>query len=216
MALRPRDVARELRISPTTLRRYEHDGLVPPVPRAANGYRMYTEVHLAYFRCIRALVPAFGMDVTTRVLRHIRKGDIDSALWILTEQQTQLFEHKRRAEEILEMLASAGRHTVDGDLSRSLSRRRKWTIGEAAGEIGVATSTIRHWELEGLIDPVRDEANGYRTFTVADIRKLLLIRALRSALYPLDVVRDVIANADNVHVARQIARDALENLSERN
>ena len=39
------DLARELGVSPDTLRFYERDGLLPRPPRGSNGYRDYGPVH---------------------------------------------------------------------------------------------------------------------------------------------------------------------------
>ena len=51
MSLRPVDIARQLKISTTTLRKYEDMGLVPKTSRTLSGYRIYTQKHLAYFTC---------------------------------------------------------------------------------------------------------------------------------------------------------------------
>jgi len=59
--MRPVDIARKLGISTTTLRKYEAFGLAPPVPRSRAGYRVYSDEHLAYFSCIREMLPAFSM-----------------------------------------------------------------------------------------------------------------------------------------------------------
>ncbi len=65
--IRPIDIANKLGVSTSALRHYESWGIVPPVERAANGYRMYTEEHVAYFECIRSMAPGFGIQLTSRV-----------------------------------------------------------------------------------------------------------------------------------------------------
>lgn len=211
--MRPIDVARKLRVSTTTLRHYEEWGLCPPVPRAPNGYRVYSDLHVAYFECIRAMATGFGMDVTAAVLRHIVRGEMDEGLWLATERQAQLFEEKRSAEKTLRLLDQAG-----PDVPGKHARRRALTIGAVVKETGIVASTIRYWELEGLISVRRDEENGYRLFSAADVRKLLLIRALRSAIYSLATIRDVMreVDANNLDAARRVARDALHHLNKRN
>lgn len=90
--------------------------------------------------------------------------------------------------------------------------KKEWySIGEAAKELGVAHSTIRHWEKEGLIEPHRDVENGYRKYCRADLRKLLVIRTLRTAVYSLEIVRDVLAEIDhnNLAHARKLAQESL-------
>ncbi|MFP3489920.1 MerR family transcriptional regulator, partial [Staphylococcus sp. SIMBA_130] len=67
-----------------------------------------------------------------------------------------------------------------------------YSIREVADKIDVPTSTLRHWEKEKLITPKRDPENGYRIYSRSDIRKLLIIRTIRSAVFYLDIVRDVV------------------------
>jgi len=66
LTVRPIDIARKLNISTSALRHYEDWGIIPPVERGANGYRVYTEVHVAYFECIRAMNAGFGMGQRPR------------------------------------------------------------------------------------------------------------------------------------------------------
>lgn len=58
--LKPKDIAKELQISTSALRHYESWGVVPSPERSENGYRLYTQTHLAYFRCLRAMF-GFGL-----------------------------------------------------------------------------------------------------------------------------------------------------------
>src|SRR5699024_433132 len=94
----------------------------------------------------------------------------------------------------------------------SANRKKEWyTIGEAAKEVDVASSAIRHWEKEGLITPVRNQESGYRNYSAADVRKLFVIRTLRQAVYSLDIVREVLEEVDqnNMTHAIKIACDSL-------
>lgn len=59
MELRPIDIAKKLDVGTSAMRHYEEWGIVPPAKRKPSGYRVYTEVHEAYFLCIRANVPWF-------------------------------------------------------------------------------------------------------------------------------------------------------------
>ena len=51
-------------------------------------------------------------------------------------------------------------------------------ISEAASMVGVSAATLRAWEREGLIHPIRTSA-GYRRFTLADLEQLRRVRNLR-------------------------------------
>lgn len=50
--------------------------------------------------------------------------------------------------------------------------KRKYLIHEVAEQLGIAPSAIRFYEKKGLISPVKDAENGYRTFDEYDIYKL--------------------------------------------
>lgn len=51
-------------------------------------------------------------------------------------------------------------------------------ISEAARLVGVSAATLRAWEREGLIHPVRSAA-GYRRFSIEDVEQLRRVRSLR-------------------------------------
>ena len=42
-----------------------------------NGYRLYTEEHVAYFECIRAMNEGFGMDLVRKIMPLIQERKID-------------------------------------------------------------------------------------------------------------------------------------------
>ena len=46
---------------------------------------------------------------------------------------------------------------------------RLYDIKEAARYLGVASSTLRYWESEGLVQAGRGEANGYRQYSLHDL-----------------------------------------------
>jgi len=140
-----------LNISTSTLRNYESLGLVPPVPRAANGYRVYTDEHVAYFECIRAMIPGFGIPITREVVRKLQKQEVDEALWLVNEQQALLHREKVLTEKTIRLL-----ETDELDKLEWNRKRKGMTIGEASRETGVPSSAIRHWEREGLLSLPRD------------------------------------------------------------
>lgn len=64
MEYRPIDIARKLNISTSTLRIYEDIGIIPPVKRTDSGYRIFTQIHLDYFMCIRKMVKGYSLEFT--------------------------------------------------------------------------------------------------------------------------------------------------------
>jgi DNA-binding transcriptional MerR regulator len=210
---KPIEIARELQISTSALRHYESWGVVPAPARSDNGYRQYTKVHLAYFRCLRAMFPAFGVALTCEVLRCIQRADMDKAFWMVNKEQAHLQQEKVAADQTLELLQ---------DLHLPLMPNRKlkhhMTIGEAASFAGVTTSAIRHWEKEGLLTPERDPENGYRLFTPLHLRKILLIRTLRSTVYFLQNMREIVDAVEHhsIEQAKKVTQKAILSIHERN
>jgi len=210
MPIRPIDIAKRLHISTSALRHYEEWGIVPPVGRGTNGYRNYTDTHVAYFECICAMSPGFGMSLTSNVLRKLIGREIDDALWMVNDAMAALQHERALAEQTIRVLDTKELDNVD-----ARGRRRWMTIGEVSKETGLPTSAIRHWEKRGLIEVSRNNENGYRTFSPSQIRQILIIGTLRRAVWSLDVIKRVIKELDhnNVEQARQIARDSLKYLN---
>ncbi|MGW9126859.1 MerR family DNA-binding transcriptional regulator [Paenibacillus chitinolyticus] len=215
MNFRPIDIARKLHVSTSALRNYEAAGLVPPANRTASGHRTYTELHAAYFECIQAMSPGFGMDITAEVMRRLQKGEWASALWCMTEAQAALFRDKRRADDTLAYLES-------GEAAAAEEREDPGgqSIGRVSAETGIPRSAIRHWEKTGLITANRNPANGYRTFNRLQVRKIRLIHTLRQAVYSQELaeLKKAIGllDPDNLEAAIAIARDSLRYLERMN
>lgn len=201
------EIAKKLNISTSALRHYEAWGLIPKVERAANGYRNYTKVHEAYFQCIRAMNAGFGMDVIREVMPRIGNGNKLDALWLVNKAQAELHAEKETVQRTVELLDL--KELTDLPKIRG---RHSFTIGEAAKEAGVSASAIRHWEKEGLIRPGRHQESGFRIYSPADIRRVLIIRTVQRVAYSLDIVRDVLAELDNNNVtqAKEIALKSLQ------
>lgn len=168
--MRPTDIAKQLNISTTTLRGYEDRGLLPPVSRSATGYRIYTEKHLAYFRCIREMLVAFDLSFITKVLALVKEGHIDAALWIANKTQADLWNEKQTYKKTVEILLH---NTID------MSITKKMSIREVSKETGIPITTIRYWEKAGLLFPERNKENRYRVYTNEHLRQILTLNAIK-------------------------------------
>ncbi|MGP9043944.1 MerR family transcriptional regulator [Cytobacillus kochii] len=201
------EIAKKLNISTSALRHYESWGLVPKVERAKNGYRIYTKEHETYFECIRALNAGFGMDLAKNVMPLIINGKIHDALWLINKAQVDLYTEKKTVQRTVEILDLK-------ELTEFPNYRNKnfFTIGEVASEAKVSTSSIRHWEKEGLINPKRHKESGFRIYSPSDIRRVFIIRTVQRVAYSLDIVREVLTDLEknNVAQAKEIALKSLE------
>ncbi|KWX86270.1 transcriptional regulator [Paenibacillus riograndensis] len=210
---KPVEIASMLGISTSALRHYESWGVVPAPERAANGYRMYTELHLAYFRCLRAMIPGFVYKITYDVLRNIQQGDMDQALWLAGAEQARLHGEKAAADQTLALLQDPKISRLKG---RPVSHRR--SIGEAAAIAGVQPSAIRHWEKEALLTPLRNPENGYRMYTAVHLRQILLIRTLRRTVYFLERMKELVEAVEqhSLDRAKEVTEHALGRIHQRN
>ncbi len=80
--LRTTDLARAIGAHPNTVRMYEVWGFLPPIPRSASGYRLYTEHHLDLMRlawtALHGIVPCKPLVVPA--VRRAAAGDLGGAL----------------------------------------------------------------------------------------------------------------------------------------
>ncbi|OBR64263.1 hypothetical protein A7K91_12080 [Paenibacillus oryzae] len=206
--LRPIDIARRIGMSTSALRHYESWGLIPPVPRSPSGYRIYTLEHLAFFECIRNMGEGFGIKLTGAVLRHVKRGNIDSALWVINDAQTLKNRDKQIALRAVSLLEEPDKPQAGGAL------RECMTINEVVQQTGIAASAIRYWNQIGLLQVERDGMNGYRLFSPDSLKQMILIKTLRNAGYDLSTIKELLYEVGEQNIVRaiQIARSALEEM----
>ncbi|WP_334074638.1 MerR family DNA-binding transcriptional regulator [Paenibacillus sp. A14] len=193
----PLQAAHALKVSTTTLRRYEDQGLIPDVPRTPSNRRCYSPVHIQAFTAIRALLRGFEIPVVFEVMRKIKHGNVDPALWLVNQQLYRLQMEKHRVEEIMSMIRNA-----DFTKYNNVKVTDAMTIGEVAEIAGVNPSAIRHWEQEGLIASKRNKENGYRIFTTAELRKIIAISSLRKTIYYIENMKQLLYELETQDFAR--------------
>ncbi|MBU8733517.1 MerR family transcriptional regulator [Cytobacillus oceanisediminis] len=204
--IKPIDIAKKLNISTSSLRSYEERGIVPKPSRSSAGYRIYTEEHLAYFDCIIAMSPGFGMDITSAVLKALQRKELDDALWLINSVQVAAFEDKILIEQVNKHL-------------EHLTFEKAMTIGEVELQTNIPSSTLRYWEKEGYIKSKRGN-NNYRYFNSYQFLKVLLMKFTQNAVYSHDVVqlKKYIRNLEeyNVEGVKSIIDECQKLLNKRN
>ncbi|ALC80569.1 MerR family DNA-binding transcriptional regulator [Bacillus gobiensis] len=210
--LRPADIAKRLKISTSSLRNYEARGMVPPPKRLSTGYRVYTEEHVAYFECIVAMSPGFGMEITSIVLKSIQLKDLDSALWIINKAQAAIYEDKKTTEKAITMLENM--------IKEQFRMEKYMTIGSISTKTQIPASTLRYWEKEGLITSIRDKNNNYRLFDRFQMIKILLMKTTKNAVYSQEIMqlKKAMKNLDggDFNKAKIIVSDIQKQLNKRN
>lgn len=67
------------------------------------------------------------------------------------------------------------------------------TIGHIAGSVGVATSTLRYYEREGLLKPTGRSDAGYRLYDPASVERLRFIRTAQGVGFALEDIKAMLA-----------------------
>lgn len=67
------------------------------------------------------------------------------------------------------------------------------TIGKVADAVGVAPSTLRYYEREGLLKPAGRSAAGYRLYDAAASEQLRFIRTAQSVGFSLDDIKALLS-----------------------
>ena len=179
------DVAKIIGIHPNTVRLYEEWGLLPPVERKPNGYRIFTDFHIEQLRLARL---AFQIEVLQNGLRKkivlmvktAATKDFDAALSLTEEYRKQLRQERANAEEAI-CIAKQLLCGVTEENTHFLKRK------EVSDYLDISMDTLRNWEMNGLL-AVKRKQNGYRVYTDEDIKQLKIIRSLRCADYSLEAI----------------------------
>lgn len=191
---RPIDLARAAGLSPQTVRKYEEWGFLPPAERSPSGYRRYTERHMHAIRTARVLAAGYGWEPSLQVMQRVHRGELDAALALVDGRHAQLDYSRREVEVARDALRALAEHGVDLRIPRTRAGEpRKLQVGEAAAQVGVRVSALRFWEEQGLLQPERDPANGYRLYNPDEVCKLQVVALLRKAGYGFAAIETVLA-----------------------
>ncbi|MFI9595995.1 MerR family transcriptional regulator [Nonomuraea sp. NPDC052265] len=182
--MRPIDLARVHGLSTQAVRNYENAEILPPSERSPHGYRLYTPRHAAALRTFLALIPAHGHATATAIMRAVNGGGVEEALRLIDDGHAQLADDRRTLEAVEHALR---------DLAPPRELEPGVTfIGPLARRLRIKPATLRKWEHAGLTVPRRDPRTGYRVYTSADVRDVLLAHQLRRGGYGLEQIRQVL------------------------
>lgn len=186
-ALRPIDLARAAGLSTQRIRQYADDGILPPAPRTASGYRRFDTRHRQALLAYRALALGYGWEPARKIMRAVHAGDLPLALTLIDAGHAELHEQRQVLQATGQALEAVAGQVPDKDAPRSGMR-----IGQVAGYLGVRTSALRVWEHAGLLTPGREAGTGYRLYGPADVRDARMIAMLRRGRHPFPQIRQVL------------------------
>ena len=182
---RTAEVANIVGLHPNTIRRYEEWELIPIPPRAENGYRVFTDYHI---ETIKIAQVAFQIEVLQSGLRLTMVEMVKAVARYDFEEAQSLLD--RYLELVDQEIADA--HDVINVAEELLAGKTEdepllLTRSEAAEYLGVTSEALRNWERNGLLT-IKRSKNNYRTYDNEDIKRLKIIRTLRSAKYSLAAI----------------------------
>ena len=177
-------IAKAVGCHPNTVRLYEQWGLIPPVKRSANGYRIYTQEHLDQMRLARTALntPWPGKAIRrsgTAIVLQAAGGDLSGSLESAYQHLVLIQSEKNQAEYVAE-LVSRWAQGLPVDNSNHVLR-----IRDAAAYLHVSVEQLRNWERNGLLTVPRDPANRYRLYGSEELSQASVIRMLRNAGYSI-------------------------------
>ena len=174
---RTAEIAAMIGIHPNTVRLYESWELIPKPQRLPNGYRIFTDFHVAQFQLARL---AFQSEILQNGLRKkmvemvktAATGDFDRALQLTQEYLEQLRQERANAEEATKIAGQI----LSGEPTEN---KCVWKRKEVSVYLNISMDTLRNWERRH---------NGYRVYTEREIRRLKVIRSLRCANYSMEAI----------------------------
>lgn len=73
--------------------------------------------------------------------------------------------------------------------------KKRYLIGEVCKLFNTTRDTLRYYENKGLVNPSKDEENGYRYYDVEDLNSLTDIFSFKKLKLPLDNIKKAVKNS---------------------
>lgn len=86
----------------------------------------------------------------------------------------------------------------------------KYTIGELAKKLNITTRTIRYYDQKGLVKPSSIGENGYRFYSVEQIKQLKLIIFLKELGFSLKDIQKILEDPNSEKTIGLLLKDQME------
>jgi DNA-binding transcriptional MerR regulator len=211
--LRTSDIAKTLGIHVNTVRNYEKWGYLPEIPRAENGYRAFTAVHLEQARlvCLALQWPYLGERSS---LVELVKCAAHSEFGVAMELAQSYLDQIRAAYATAEAAIEFAEQWAAAHLTEASSQ--KLTISQTAQHLNLTVEMLRSWERNGLIEIPRNPLNQYRLYGTAEFERIRVIRLLVQAGFSLMAISRMLQQVDagksgNLREALELPRNERAN-----
>lgn len=190
------EVAKAAGVHSNTVRLYEALGLLQPVRRGKNKYRLYTLAHMEQMRLARIALKSACVEGNIRklaisIIKTAAKGTLGLALEKACDYLIHIKNEQSNAAEALAILRKwINKKNEPGATDNFLGR------GDTSELLGVSIDVLRNWERNGLLDVPRNSENGYRMYGPKEIDRAKVIRTLRTAHYSMITILRMLKSVD--------------------
>lgn len=192
-SLRTIDLARVIGVHVNTIRLYEADGFLAPVPRNAKNYRQYTRLHLEQARLAHLAIrwPYLGdKAMLTDLVRSAARNELDMAIELAYRYLAHVRVERTHTEAAIRFLERwASGHPFEPS-------RQPMQIRQVAAHLDVSVDMLRNWERNGLIHVPRDPASGHRQYGSIEFGRLRVIRTLLRAGFSVMAILTMLKRFD--------------------
>lgn len=195
------ELAKIYHIHPNTIRLYERLNYISIPERAANNYRIFTELHIFQIKICRCI---FGYPFTNRNIRNAGNEVMWASArqaWSIGKQNAeryiQIIEQEikiaRRTAIILNQWANTVTTQKDTDNDSYLSRKK------VADRFAITVETVRNWERNRLIVSIKKGEKGEQLYSSSDSNKISIIYMLIQAGFSIAAIQRSLTMYENGH-----------------
>jgi len=190
------EIAKAAGVHPNTVRLYEDLGLLQPVRRANNNYRLYTMAHMDQMRLARIALRRGFVEGGIRkraisIIKTAAKGNLKLAFEEACEYLTHIKNEQSKADEALIILKKWMNKTNEHGATDVFLGR-----GDTSRLLGISIDALRNWERNGLLHVPRNSKNGYRMYGRKEIDRIKVICTLRMANYSMMAILKMLKAID--------------------
>jgi len=165
-----------------TVRLYEQIGLISVVPRADNGYRIFSTKHLYQIKIARLIVHGTWPGKTIRdsgmkIVSSMKEWDLNAVHQYVLDYIKTINEEREKALVAIETLENWGKSIYAHSSGKTYNRKQTATI------IGTSPEVLRNWERRGLIK-VPQKSNK-RVYSLLEIERLRVIYVMLQSNYKI-------------------------------
>ncbi|KTD86019.1 MerR family transcriptional regulator [Paenibacillus etheri] len=187
-----KEIASLVNVHPNTVRIYEEWKYISPVPRAVNGYRVFSELHLFQLQIVRTafhceIIQGHSRAKARAIAEASGKRDFKRAFELAHNYLAHLEQEYQLALEAVLLVEQwlSGKESLPN---------QTYTRIEITQLLNLSPEILRNWERNGLLTVPR-LPNNYRIYTEQELNRMKIIRTLRAAHYSMSAILRLLNSA---------------------